>query len=62
MNSKWKVFAKDHTDESYEVGRSVCLNGIYSYEKMAVFNSKEDAEQVANLLNGKTNEPIKTNR
>lgn len=52
MNSEWKVFAKDHTDESYEVGRSVCLNGKYSYQKMAIFSSKKDAEEIANLLNG----------
>jgi hypothetical protein len=52
MNSKWKVFAKDHSDESWEVGRSVCLNGIYSYQKKAVFKSKKDAEEIASLLNG----------
>ena len=61
MNSEWKVFAKDHTDESYEVGRSVRLNGKYSYQRMAVFASKQDAEKIANLLNGKIQESNKTN-
>ena len=62
MTSDWKVFAKDHSDESWEVGRSVCLNGIYSYQKKALFTSRQDAENLANILNGRVHESIKTNR
>jgi hypothetical protein len=52
MNSKWKVFALDHSGEQFEVGRGVCLNGIYSYDRYdSVFESRADAEAIADLLN-----------
>ena len=47
----WKVNSCDHSDERYEVTRSIIVGRKYQLEKAGVFKTKESAHKVADRLN-----------